>query len=522
MLAALGSIRAKLALLVGVPVLGALVLALFVTHDARERAHSAAALGSIEDLARLTAYIADVMHAVQDERASTATMEGSGKTQGSAAMPRLAIVRRETDIATERLEAFLSARDRSMLPASLVRGVAATEVAMGDLPAFRARADAQSLDITEVLTRYGGATSGLIRATAALSELSDDGAMLRNISAIVALFELEERSSIEHAIVGYAAGKKEFPPGAFKSLVTTVTEEAVYDQALRSNASDEVGQSFALARERGRVAKESLDALLTTTEDTVSLDPDAWDASASSAMNELREVERLLLHRIESIAASKGAELKGAVRLSFGLVFVVVATSVAMAIFMRRGIQRSVQALTDAASLVRSTRDFAVRARRVSNDELGMLTDTFNEMLAGIQSRDAELEQHRSHLEALVVQRTKELADRNASMRLILDNVEQGLAMIDTQGRLLPERSSAFGRWFSAPKDGDEFWNVLAAGAIARGSSSSSVGSKSSKESCRTRSRSTRWRSSSMWGAPTTPSRSIPCSRVSASSGASS
>ena len=87
-------------------------------------------------------------------------------------------------------------------------------------------------------------------ATAALSELSDDGTMLRNISALVALLELEERASIEQAIVGYAAARGEFPPGAYKALVTTTTEEDVYDQALRTSASDDVLAGFEAARAR--------------------------------------------------------------------------------------------------------------------------------------------------------------------------------------------------------------------------------------------------------------------------------
>ena len=89
-----------------------------------------------------------------------------------------------------------------------------------------------------------------------------------------------------------------------------------------------------------------------------------------------------------------------------------------------------------------------MRARRVSDDELGMLTETFNEMLAGIQSRDAELDQHRSHLEGLVVARTQELAARNVAMRLVLDNVDQGLATVGVDGALHSERSAAFDALF--------------------------------------------------------------------------
>ncbi len=457
------SMRTKLALLAGVPMIGALLLALFVTNDARERAASAASLGSIEDLARLTSYIADVLHSVQDERARSAMRAGQRAASpadsaaplpaGTEAWSAPNGARLATDTAAARLQTFLSTRERAKLPARLSRGVVNTENALVALPELRARLDGQTISLSEVLAAYGAASSGLVSATAALAELTDDGAMLRNISAMVALLELEERSSIEHAIVGFAAARGEFPPGAFKSLVTTTTEENVYDQAFRTSASDEVRRTFVSAREKGMGARALLESTLTSTEDAVALKPMAWNDAQGAAMRELREVERVLLMSIESVAASKGAELKSAVRVSLGVALAVVVSSVLMAFFVRRGIQRSVHALTFAAEKVRTSRDFSVRARRVSDDELGMLTETFNEMLGGIQSRDAELEQHRSHLEGLVVARTHELAARNAAMRLVHDNVDQGLVTIDLDGVLRSERSAAFDRWFAASGD---------------------------------------------------------------------
>src|SRR5579862_678572 len=132
------SIRAKLALLAGVPVVGALLLALFVAHDARQQAASAAALGSIEDLARLTAYIADVLHAEQDERAVFATADG---VDGPRA--RLGAATQEaahaTEVAADRLEAFLSTRDRTKLPSRLTRGLADAQTARIELAGVRSR-----------------------------------------------------------------------------------------------------------------------------------------------------------------------------------------------------------------------------------------------------------------------------------------------------------------------------------------------------------------------------------------------
>lgn len=75
----------------------------------------------------------------------------------------------------------------------------------------------------------------------------------------------------------------------------------------------------------------------------------------------------------------------------------------------QRVFTRPVQLLSQAAHRVQAERDFETRAVKVSNDELGELTDAFNSMLAMIQARDKELESHRVHLEDLVSERTQEL-----------------------------------------------------------------------------------------------------------------
>ena len=51
-------------------------------------------------------------------------------------------------------------------------------------------------------------------------------------------------------------------------------------------------------------------------------------------------------------------------------------------------------------------------------------------------------------------ERTAALNARNAEMRLVLDNVAEGLMMTDREGRLLAERSAILERWFpEGPED---------------------------------------------------------------------
>ncbi len=65
--------------------------------------------------------------------------------------------------------------------------------------------------------------------------------------------------------------------------------------------------------------------------------------------------------------------------------------------------------LAQTANRVTEERDYEVRAVKHANDEIGVLVDQFNEMLAQIHSRDMALQQAQDELEAKVESRTAEL-----------------------------------------------------------------------------------------------------------------
>jgi PAS domain S-box-containing protein len=70
---------------------------------------------------------------------------------------------------------------------------------------------------------------------------------------------------------------------------------------------------------------------------------------------------------------------------------------------LRHVIEDPIAQLVKVTTAVAETGDYGIRARKVSEDELGLLTDGFNEMLAGIQSRDNRL--------------TRALIDREEALR---------------------------------------------------------------------------------------------------------
>jgi signal transduction histidine kinase/DNA-binding response OmpR family regulator len=61
-------------------------------------------------------------------------------------------------------------------------------------------------------------------------------------------------------------------------------------------------------------------------------------------------------------------------------------------------------------------RDYAVRARRFRDDEVGVLIDGFNEMFGEIEGRDRELRRHKAELERTVEARTADLVSANREL----------------------------------------------------------------------------------------------------------
>jgi nitrogen fixation/metabolism regulation signal transduction histidine kinase len=114
-----------------------------------------------------------------------------------------------------------------------------------------------------------------------------------------------------------------------------------------------------------------------------------------------------------------------------GLVFL---ASLLFAFMLSSRLQRLVSDpilhLVKVARLVAVDKNYAIRAVKQSNDELGQLVDGFNEMLVQIQARDTALQTARDSLEKRVEKRTREL--ENTHKELVAASRRGGMAEIAT------------------------------------------------------------------------------------------
>jgi signal transduction histidine kinase/DNA-binding response OmpR family regulator len=121
-------------------------------------------------------------------------------------------------------------------------------------------------------------------------------------------------------------------------------------------------------------------------------------------------------------------QLDSKLRRSFGIVAVILLGAwllgLALAERMQGMILDPIAHLAHAARIVSREKKYSTRAVKVSNDDLGQLTDVFNGMLSEIEQRDAELLLHSDRLEQEVRSRTAELEESNTHLRFAKEKAE--------------------------------------------------------------------------------------------------
>ncbi|MFW5837119.1 MAG: response regulator [Desulfovibrionaceae bacterium] len=107
----------------------------------------------------------------------------------------------------------------------------------------------------------------------------------------------------------------------------------------------------------------------------------------------------------------------------------------AIFVIIRRILIKPISGLGEVADAVAESRDYGLRAAQGGDDEIGRLIDSFNDMLAQIQSRDDQLKEHSEKLEGLVDHRTAELVEANKRLMDLNGQLSSAKAVAEEANR---------------------------------------------------------------------------------------
>lgn len=101
-------------------------------------------------------------------------------------------------------------------------------------------------------------------------------------------------------------------------------------------------------------------------------------------------------------------------------------------------ISKPIESLSQVAKDVAINKNYSLRARKINDDELGNLVETFNWMLSQIQLRDSELQTARNELGKRVEERTRDLIQANERLKLEVNERKKAEeSLLNSQQKLL-------------------------------------------------------------------------------------
>jgi signal transduction histidine kinase len=146
-----------------------------------------------------------------------------------------------------------------------------------------------------------------------------------------------------------------------------------------------------------------------------------------------------------------GVIMRQWLRNSIGIAAVVIAIALSVAYLLSRILQKQISqpilSLAETARAISDHRDFSVRAKRLGNDELGLLTDAFNQMLSEIQAQDQAIRgdiAERKKIEEQLRASLKEVGKAEEEIRQLNAELEERVAKRTTELEIANKELEAF------------------------------------------------------------------------------
>ena len=419
------SVRSRVAILVLLPLLGALILGAFVLRDTFERFQLAAA---VERNAQVAVAALDVVDRLQDERDISGLFD-----VGATGQEAVADARNATDEAMAAFDERVADLPDDVSPA-IAEAQRSTTFQLGLLDAYRGSRDI----VLEAFDPYGVEDynlmiNSLFRFVKASAIEATDAELVLQVDGVDSLARAGESASVERGLLAHvlaseepltdterqreavSRGEQDFLLGRFAALAEPEVRALYYGQlpAVRGPVED--------IREAALVPGEEPD---TTTE--------AWYEAATKRLDVLDGIQDVVAGQILSRASEAADQARLAAILTAVLALALLAATVALAAAVARSINGPLRRLRRAA-LETADIELPALVSRIHNDgpavvrnvgkaidpegadEIGQVANAFNDVYSTAVRVAGEQALLRQNLDTIVVnlsRRTQSLVDR--------------------------------------------------------------------------------------------------------------
>ncbi len=370
------SIRAKLAVLALIPLLGMTWFAGIIALDKRAAASEATELNR---LVELSVRIGNLLHETQKERGATAVFMSSGGTKFQTELPAQQAT---TDTPRAEFYAFLDT-EQSSLPEEVQTGLVPAIEAVSNLDSTREGVLDLSAETRPTIGYYTDMNKKFLDAIGSVASASSNAQIRGDSVAYLSFLNAKEKAGVERARRSNVSGEDQFAPGQLATVVALISAQESFLRIFVSTAPEEILDFFNEKQADPIVAEtKSLEAI--AVENGVAgfgVNSAVWLETISSRINLLKEVENAQADAILEHSAEIRSESTTAFRLSVLATILMVGATLGAAFIILKNIERTLKKVSDGATRI-AEGDLSVEPLDIpSSDEIGKTGKSFNEML---------------------------------------------------------------------------------------------------------------------------------------------
>ncbi|MFC0213663.1 response regulator [Paenibacillus chartarius] len=374
-------INRKLLMMIIVPILGLLY---FSTSEIADKSKELTVIGKLQTLVAAEIAANDFVHELQKERG---LVSGYVTQRTAERLDALLEQRRMTDEELEHLRELVQSNRIAALGEQLANDFEAALSPLDKLTAVRTQIDQNKQNDDEVLQYYLDIVSGFYFVMES-ANLSGTNKQIGNLlSSYIYLSKEKMAASKERAIVYRMQSNSAVSQTDIEQLYMLENEQKLYQSISLGFASDG-GRKLYLDTVKGRDVQEAQRMLAQAKSakagEKLGIDGDRWYELSTVKIDLLKQVEdglaKELLQTMETVQA-------GAIRALVTVILInvfVFAVSLLVIVAVSRTMVRQIRALQRSTVLILQG-ETDIRVDDVTKDEIGELTDGFNQMVASFR-----------------------------------------------------------------------------------------------------------------------------------------
>ncbi|MFK7855708.1 MAG: methyl-accepting chemotaxis protein [Granulosicoccus sp.] len=296
------SLRKKLMLLIGIPIVAILALA---------GLESGRLVPLLSDSNRFV-YLVDLsvqgsraVHELQKERGASAGYLGSsGSKFGQALTQQRPLTDKQLSLFREIREQF----DEEKFEQSTIKSIRTIDSLIVQLATMRRSVDSQSISVADQVAFYTNLNKQFLSLTDSLAQYSPSGEIANTGTAFSTFLQSKERAGIERAILSNVFAKDSFGEGQYERFSQLVNTQNIYLQVFGTAASE--AQVEILRDASNDSSFSQVDRMRSIAEErkatgSFGVDPENWFATITQKITKLKEVEDALATTVREQAGDK-------------------------------------------------------------------------------------------------------------------------------------------------------------------------------------------------------------------------